>query len=580
MNNLEEIARKIKKEVGQFDTDIFARQMTSYINGITLPWNSSIIDGLISPFRQLFYLFNLNITSPVSKTYRNSFDQNRDWPKLVSMLKEMEVIHKYEYGELKPFADTLLDELEPEEVLRRRQIGSCTYTNFFHVGPLHFEEQAIEKLGELYRNFNTELKNEFGWNTIDILALYDRLDSLRKFNMDKVFLKQPNKESNKDVFKAEVSKALTNGMSFVEAIQSISDFPNDMFRYNEDPSIVNVFSIDDLADCPKSLIDTVLEELTTTRLEDNNFLFFSQPNQLYKKPIYKLTNGDFLVIDHRVLLNAMSSLLYEKCSVIIKDIKRVTQARDKYLERKLEEVFTEFYKPNKLVKILPSYYLEKGGKERDLLILTNKTAIIIEAKAGKIREPMYDPDKAYDRIWKDFKDTIDYGYEQAYSVKEKIMTQKPFDVFNKKMDVLMTINPKSIREIFTIIVTYNKFGQVQSDLQMMLDLYDEDNQYPWAICVDDLEIFLLGLRKQKMTENDFYRFLRQRQNLHGRVIVNDEGQITGQFLKHKRILPQNGIYRFSPKDDLIYDELYSRGLGFKNERGMDRKTNPKFMHIF
>ncbi|KAA8480056.1 hypothetical protein F1649_15640 [Arcticibacter tournemirensis] len=120
---------------------------------------------------------------------------------------------------------------------------------------------------------------------------------------------------------------------------------------------------------------------------------------------------------------------------------------------------------------------------------------------------------------------------------------------------------------------------MQCDLQMMLALFDEDDQFPWATCIDDLEIFLLGLRKQKLTEKDFYRFLHQRADLHGRLIVNDEGQVTGQFLKHKRILHQKDIYRFSPEDDYIYDKLYSTGLGFANERRMERKTNPRFLKV-
>ncbi|WP_345210987.1 hypothetical protein [Mucilaginibacter gynuensis] len=352
-----------------------------------------------------------------------------------------------------------------------------------------------------------------------------------------------------------------------------------MFEYVANPSIVNLFSVSDLNECSKALVDTVLDKITISRSGDETFLFFSQPNQLYKKPIYKLKNGNYLVVDHRVLLNAMSGLLQKKCSEIIKNKNRITQARDKYLERKVEQIFRDFYAWNKSVKILPSYYLEHGGSERDLLRLAGKTALIIEAKAGKVREPMYDPDKDYNGIWQDFKETIDYGYVQAYSVKEKLIARKPFDVYDKKMNVLQTIDPKVIKEIYTLIVTYHKFGHVQSDLQMMLDLFDDDDHFPWAVCIDDLEIFLLGLIKLNMSEKDFYRFLYQRRNLHGQLIVNDEGQITGQFLTHKRILLQTGTYRFSPKDDYIYDQLYSTGLGFKKERGMARKTDPKFLKI-
>ncbi|KAA8480055.1 hypothetical protein F1649_15635 [Arcticibacter tournemirensis] len=440
MDKLEAIARELKERVAQFDPDIFARQMTSYINGITLPWNISIMKGLVSPFRQLFYLLNLNITSP-TRSYKKYFDQNQDWPALKKKLDEMETIHKYEYGELKPFAEHLLEEMGAEEVVRRRQIGSSTYTAFFHVGPLHYEEQAIEKITELYKNFDAELTDKFGWNSSDILAIYDKLDALLQERQDKAFLKQPKKQLSQDEFKAEILTAMANGSTFQDAMLATSDAPTGMFEYVTDPSSTNMFTLDDLDGIPKPLVDLVLQELTVSRYTDDTYLYFSQPNQLYKKPIYCFANGSYLLLDHRVLLSAMSGLLQQKCAEIIKNQNRITVARDKYLERKLESIFEVFYQSNPNVKIIPSYYLEQGGNERDLLVLDGKTALIIEAKAGKIREPIYDPDKAYNRIWQDFKDTIDYGYEQAFSVKEKFLAKLPFDIYDKKKNVLMTIDP-------------------------------------------------------------------------------------------------------------------------------------------
>lgn len=579
INNLEAIARKIKDQVAQFEPDVYARKMTSYIEGITLPWNQSVIRGLISPFRQLFYLFNLNMTSASAENYKRSFDQNKDWPILKGLLNQMEEIHKYEYGELKPFAETLFDELSPEEVFRRRQIGSSTYTQFFHVGPLHFEEQAIEKVTELFKNFDNELKVKFGWNSTDVLALYDRLDALLHTNQDRAFLKQPRVEQTKEEFTKKVQDALANGKSFPEAMRDAMDMPTGVFEYTADPSSTNVFSISDLDGIANELVDLVIAELTVIRAADDSFLYFSQANQLYRKPIYRLADGNYLVIDHRVLLTAMTALLQKKCDEITANKNRITQARDKFLERKLEDIFKDFYRFNKNAPIIPSYYLEKGGSERDLIILDKPNVVIIEAKAGKVREPMYDPDKAYNGIWQDFRDTIDYGYEQAFSVKKKFLDKVPFEIYDKKKNTIMTINPKEYKNIYTIIVTYSKFGHVQCDLQMMLDLFDEDDQFPWSTCIDDLEIFLLGMAKKKLSVNDFYRFLKQRENLHGQLIVNDEAQITGQFLKHKRILLQKGVYHFSPDDDRIYDELYSTGLGFANERDMERKKDPRYRKL-
>ena len=578
-DNLEEIALKLKHEVGQYEPDLFARQMTSYVEGITLPWNHSLIKGLISPFRQLFYLFNLNMTSAPTGKYKHSFDQNKDWPVLKDILNQMEEIHKYEYGELKPFADTIFDELTPDEVFRRRLIGSSTYAQFFHVGPLHFEEQVLEKAGELFKNFDRELRDNFTWDSSDMIALYDRLDALSQAKKDKAFLTRPRKEQTKEEFTQQVMGAIKAGKSFPEAMRDASDIPTGMFEYVADPSSANVFSAADLEGLSKPFTDLVLAELTVSRATDDHFLYLSQANPLYKKPIYRLADGNYLLIDHRVLLTAMSTLVQEQCGKLTKNKNRITEARDKFLERKTEQVFRDFYQHNKKAVIIPSYYLEKGGNERDLIILAKPNVLIVEAKAGKVREPMYDPDKAYTGIWQDFKETIDAGYEQAFSVKQKFLKKVPFDIYDKKKNIISTIDTKGYKDIYTIVVTYHKFGHVQCDLQMMLELFDDDDQFPWATCIDDLEIFLLGLKKKKLTEADFYRFLKQRENLHGQLIVNDEGQITGQFLKNKKILPQQGTYRFSPKDDYIYDELYSTGLGFKNERQLERKQDPRYRKI-
>lgn len=241
-----------------------------------------------------------------------------------------------------------------------------------------------------------------------------------------------------------------------------SPFDTAIFEYQDNPSKVNTFTIDDLQGVSDELIEVLITSLTSDRRLDDKFLFFSQSNQIIRKPIYKLDNGDFLVIEQRLLLSAMFSFLQSKCLEISKNKNRVTVAKDKFLERKVEDIFREFYKKEEQAKVFPSYFID--GVERDLLVLSKDTALIIEAKAGNVREPMFDPDKAYSKIWSDFKETIDYGYEQAFSVKEKFLKKQTFEITDNKGNTIHSINPKIYKNIFCIIVTYNKFGHAQSDL--------------------------------------------------------------------------------------------------------------------
>lgn len=579
MDNLEGIAKNIKAEVGQYHPDLFASRIVSIIHGLKHPWNQSLIKGLVSPLKQLLYLLNLNLTSPTQEKYKETFLEDKDWPHLVMMLNQMEQIHQKEYGQLKPFAEELLIEMDEDEILRRRLVGVSTYNAFFHQGPLHFEEQTIEKIAEIFKNFNVELRGKFNWDALDFIGIYNHLDDLRQIKEDDAFMKKSHRqEPTLEKFKHNLSIAVKRGSTFQEAMMQAASFDTGIFEYQSNPSRVNTFSRVDLENFSKELKDAIIEDFTLSRVFDETFLFFSQPNQIIKKPIYRLNNGDYLIIDHRLLLSSMFSFLQKKCSEIIKKANRITSAKDKFLERKVTELFTEFYKRDQDVKIFPAYYVD--GNERDLLVLSKDTALIIEAKAGNVREPMFDPDKAYSKIWSDFKETIDYGYEQTYSVKEKFLGKLPFEILDEKKKVIHTIDPKNYKNVFSIIVTYNKFGHAQNDLWMMLDLFDEDDSYPWSVCVDDLEIFLLAMQKMNFTLADFNRFLRLRAQLHGNLIVNDEGRVMGYFLSNKRFLANKGIYRFSASDDIVFDQLYSTGLGFKNEKRLAIKQNPHIRKLY
>ena len=575
MSNLEKIAKELKSVIGDYDPDLFAARIVSIIHGLTDPWNKSIIKAMISPFRQLLYLLNLNLTSAPKEDYKEFSFEEGEWERLVSLLNEMEEMHKKEYGELKPFSEDLLTELDEDEALRRRLVGISTYNAFFHQGPLYFEEQAIEKVVEIFKGFNIELKKNFGWDALDFISLYELLDNVRQKKQDSVFIKQKTKrEPSEEEFTATLMAALKSGHSFQEAMIQASPFDTAIFEYQDNPSAVNTFTISDLQGVSDELIEVLTTSMTSERSLDNEFLFFSQSNRIIRKPIYKLNSGNFLVIEHKLLLSAIFSFLQSKCLEISKNRNRVTAARDKFLERKVENIFREFYKKDKQAKVFSSYFVE--GDERDLLVLSRDTALIIESKAGNVREPMFDPDKAYSKIWSDFKETIDYGYEQAFSVKEKFLGKETFEITDNKGNNIHVINPNVYKNVFCIIVTYNKFGHAQSDLWMMLDLFDEDDTYPWAVCVDDLEIFLLAMDKLKFSLVDFHRFLKLRADLHGNLVVNDEGRVMGHYLINKRFLQQTGAYRFSSKDDAIFDKLYSTGLGFKNERYLERKTDPSF----
>ena len=98
-----------------------------------------------------------------------------------------------------------------------------------------------------------------------------------------------------------------------------------------------------------------------------------------------------------------------------------------------------------------------------------------------------------------------------------------------------------------------------TDLSLLLEK-DERFAYPWAVNITDLEFMIDGLLHLGLGYEQFYKYLDQRQLLHGKVFGVDELEYAGAFLKY------NGLDKFieAPADFIpldisesdIFDKIY------------------------
>ncbi|QNN42625.1 NERD domain-containing protein [Pedobacter roseus] len=572
MDELEAQSKKLKQLVGKYDPDVFVGRITTLIKTITMPSQKHIYAGLISPFRQLIYLMNLNLTSPIEEVKDLDFPQ-RDWDGIKAYLRSINTIYDQTYGEQKVLSQHL-----DEEQFVRNAVSLSTYTAFFHQGPLKFEEQVIEKILRVFKNIHQELEAELGLNPADFIAIYDELDKLCHRKLNRAWDRE-NKEENE--YLDSIQSGIKLGKySFREGMATVGEKDMELMQALTNPAASHYFSLADLeGKCGTEKLAKFLSYFSLRREHNERFLYFSGANQLLKKPIYRMGDGQYLVIDYKVLLDAIYEFLTVTAKSILKDSNRITRVRDKYLELKVTELFKDFYSRDKGARFYENFHVD--GSEHDLLILSGKTAIIVEVKAGNIREPTFDPGRAYDKIKKDFNNTIGYGYEQTFKIKEFFLDRANFDITDDENVFLETIDTRPFKQVFSVVVTLEKFGHIQNDLSKMLSLF-EDDRYPWSVCLDDMEIFLLAMKNKNMTIADFHLFLNLRQNLHANLQANDEGRVTGYFLSHKNFLKMrktHGKYNPVLDDDLIYDNLYKKVLGFKDERNVEFKTNPGYIHL-
>src|SRR5690606_86012 len=102
-------------------------------------------------------------------------------------------------------------------------------------------------------------------------------------------------------------------------------------------------------------------------------------------------------------------------------------------------------------------------------------------------------------------------------------------------------------------------------------------------CIDDLEVFLLQLKKSRKKKSDLIYFLNLRQQMHGKLITNDELDVCGAFLTNKinhKLVISNKTLALTPDLSEIFDKTYLKeGLGFKDEKYMEMKTSGKYLRI-
>ena len=206
--------------------------------------------------------------------------------------------------------------------------------------------------------------------------------------------------------------------------------------------------------------------------------------------------------------------------------------------------------------------------------------LLLKAKGYNLREPFRDPDKAFIRIKDDFKACIGYGYIQTKRVEQKFVDQVPLRINDKNGNLIKEFDTTKYKDNdFSIIVNLKSFGQLQNDLSTLLEV-EEDDTFPWAVKLDDLEVFLLTLIAQKKSPISLVDFLLIREDLHGKLICSDELEICGGYITGKineKTFKKADKILTTPDLADMFDTQYYKEMGFKNEKYLKEKRSGEYI---
>jgi hypothetical protein len=561
-------SKELKDYVGQYDTKSFLGRLTELIHYIKPEDPLTTLRGLTSPLRQLYYLAALNITSkqPDQLKYQFSDKEFEEIKNLLIRVEEGYAELFYPKGEGEVDADWLA----------KRKVAMPTFLSYFNQGPLNYEEQVIERITDYFGKFHNEITAHFGLTLRDFIDIYNLIDSFsNQYLMDKINPK-PNDKSWEDFCKEMIQK----GVEPWDWQQHLPDNHKNFFEFMDDPGLMQRFK-------KQKVVEKFGEEKTqkflslfTCKREESDFLYYTEKNILHMKPIFHVSEDDFQTMDMKQIIHAIYNTLQDFCvSGHLKEPFYLN--RGAKLEDKIERVFRNFFGPNCFVH--RGYYTQ-DKHEQDLLFLSEHAAFIVEAKASKRDEPRRDPDKAYPLIVSNFEETIQKGYDQAYRVKSKFIEGVPLKLFHDEQlkKHIIDIRTKNYHSAFSIVVTLERFGQIQTDLEDLLEVLDDD-EFPWSVCIDDLEAFLLQFKRMKGKTKDLVHFLKIRQALQGRLVTADELDVCGGFLTaelNNYDLRGTGKIKIAPVHSKIFDFTYqTENFGFINEKNVELKTSGRYRPI-
>lgn len=434
-------------------------------------------------------------------------------------------------------------------------VHEATFKNYFLNGKLNYREQEIAHIRRLFHPYNDLIIKRIGIDLNTLISLCDYSEEIYKkktltlSNSDVDFINRIKKiaseENANQLLEKEIENLSDSFLDYMENPHSNFLFTETDFHKKFNPREVSIFC-----------------RLFSVSINDNlDFLYYTQKNPLDEKPIVKISTNTYLQIYNKQLPTSLYSILYKTLTQTQKELSKLNHRRGKKVfEEHVLNLFIDFFKKDSNYEVYKNYYVEGGSNEKDILIISKYNAFIIECKVSRLREPLRDLDTAFIRIKKDFKECIQKGYDQCYEVEKKCLDEDILTIedSNKK---IVQIETSNLINVFSIVVTLEMFGPIQTNLEYLLERNSNSDFYPWVVSVDDLETFLKSLKVVKNNPiNSFIDYLILRENYNEKVLTGDEMDLCASFLKNrqkfKSAAENNDFVIFDPQLQNYFDDLY------------------------
>lgn len=534
---------------------------------------SPLYQHLQSPMRQTLYLMDVYY-SILDRSELVVMDQER-WDRIALLLDEIEMTYFINIG-FPNNGDLFHDN-------RDDQVGVVlpTFMGYFGNALMSYEEQTHDRIVRYLKPFDSYIQSHYGFTVDEALSFILHVRKLNndKFNDTIKTFADPYSfyMSHPEEWRKLTQKFIDRSVTDPHDWRDQPELSGMMDVFTTNPGEIHIHSRDALldVDIDGDVLRRLLEFFSYDKQSiQGKTVYYADKHHSESHPLIQL-DDKYLCPINKFLLEGM---FYRIDNELIRDREfgqKYKQDKDKAFERKVEELFRNFFPPK--TKFFTNYSID-GVAENDLLVVIGDTCIVVEIKNCGFREPFRDPIKSFPRIQKDYSKAIQLGYEQCKRVEDVLLSGNDIDILDaaNMKKVLYHLKSKNIGAVWSIVVTDFKYGVIQTDLASLLEK-DEDSLFPWSVCIDDIEAFFLLMRKmlKGIASQRFIEFLDYRERFHGHILCSDELEICGWYLndreQFKECAGMESIIKTSPIMGTIFDAYYRVGLGFKNEFDIEYK---------
>lgn len=550
---MEEKINKLKEKLQTYNTQdllgmISIKFMTFANNGEEVAFQSDIFNktNLMSPQKQYLYLAGLlmstdNLSDGVTHDTKSDFrDLEKDIQDITSI---------YMSGFMDLDEETIKND---SEMVKKHFVSAEAFSSYFDMALLRYDEQTVELIKQLYSSFDSELVSLTSLCVSDYIEYYHFISS--KFEES---LTAPQKMREEII--AFLNTLDPNSPNINTEYRKVLEFTSGKKRdeYQSIINGINTVSIEDIIAEFGEIKGNALINTFSLKRQQRSFTYYNGKNPFVQHPLCYINESQLFVVHPKFLLNAIFDYITE-----VLENPNNTFA-DKYTKSKADIVENIFLKH--LKSILGEKALfhsqvceERGTKEHDILVEFDNYILVAEVKASKVREPFFNPEKAYTRIYDHFHSDSGIGgaYKQAIILKKLLEKNQSITLFEDKTQPF-TIRNISQKTILPIVLTLNQFGSIAINTSQLIDL-EEGQPYPWVCNLHDIENIVEINKYLNKGPSDFIDYLLWRIKYHAHIYSSDELDVLeNHYLNNKStVKPNNCDTIIMPNGPSLIDKIY------------------------